>query len=138
MNRQLIYAARKHLKKSNRQYGTDFTTIPREEWGEDGGLPALASRRVAVWRSRDFLVQSFLPECQEVLLLLGVNRTMILDDGRWADGITWDEMMQIKRSVGFGDVAAVEAFPPDRDVVNVANIRWLWLLVSRPAWMWRD
>lgn len=48
--------------------------------------------------------------------------------GRYKDQITWDEIMEIKRQVGFGEQNAVEFYPPDSEVINIANVRHIWLL----------
>ena len=47
---------------------------------------------------------------------------------RYKDGITWDEIMEIKRQVGFGEQNAVEFYPPDSQVINIANVRHIWIL----------
>ena len=49
-------------------------------------------------------------------------------DGRWKDDITWDELQEIKRQAGYGNQMAVEIYPDDLDIVNVANMRHLWIL----------
>ena len=87
---------------------------------------------VKVWRSRFFLVQLF---NQDGHLRLSINRTKINNQGEWCDGITWDELMDCKRACGFGGQWAVEVFPPDSNVVNVANIRHIWL-VDQPPYAW--
>ena len=47
---------------------------------------------------------------------------------RYKDQITWDEIMEIKRQVGFGEQNAIEFYPPDSQVINIANVRHIWLL----------
>lgn len=59
---------------------------------------------------------------------LSVNRTTLGDNGRWVENITWDELQELKRQCGFGDWYAIEVYPRDKDVVNVANMRHLWVL----------
>lgn len=54
-----------------------------------------------------------------------------LDPGRpgsFRGDITWNELQQVKRDCGRGDVWAVEIYPPDQYVVDAANLRHLWLL----------
>ena len=51
---------------------------------------------------------------------LKVQRT----DGK--DGITWDQLQQIKDEYLGPDVAAVEFYPPATNVVNELNMRHLW------------
>lgn len=54
----------------------------------------------------------------------------------WADGITWDQLMQVKRLVGYANKCAIEIYPPDQDIVNVANMRHLWI-VDMPDFAWQ-
>ena len=61
------------------------------------------------------------------IVRLSVNRTAI-EGPRWKEGVSWDELQAIKRQCGYGDHDAVEVFPRDVDVVNVANMRHLWIL----------
>jgi hypothetical protein len=56
---------------------------------------------------------------------------------RWADGITWDTLQLLKRECGHGERWAVEVYPPDTDIVNVANMRHLWLLRAPPPFGFR-
>lgn len=42
--------------------------------------------------------------------------------------LSWEELQEGKRDLGFGDCLAVEIYPPDAEVVNEANIRHLWVL----------
>lgn len=88
-----------------------------------------------VWRSRGFMVQQFERLGQPVRLT--IQRTTLRADGEWMDEITWDDLQRIKREIGYGDRFAVEAYPEDRDVVNIANLRHLWLMSETPAWAWR-
>lgn len=52
------------------------------------------------------------------------------------DGITWDELQALKRQCGFGDRFAVEVYPADLDVVNVGNLRHLWVLQGALPFAW--
>ncbi len=84
--------------------------------------------RIEVWRSRYFLVQVF--NEGDGVFRVSVNRVQVRD-GSWADNITWDELMEIKRQIGRADAYAVEVLPPDRDIVNVAPMRHFWILPER-------
>lgn len=58
---------------------------------------------------------------------LTVNRTR--RDGRgWRDGITWDELQRVKNETIGPKFWCAEAYPPEDRVVNVANMRHLWVL----------
>lgn len=113
-------AQRMALRKDNSKRPGRLTEAPRSMWPSDGD-----SKRNRVWISRYYLVQEFQEECG---YRLSVNRTDMLPSGRWDDNLTWDELQEIKRAVGYGDWYAVEVYPPDLDIVNVANMRHLWVL----------
>ena len=46
----------------------------------------------------------------------------------WAVGISWDSLQDIKRRRGYGDKYAIEIYPREVDIVNVAAMRHLWVL----------
>lgn len=102
--RQLTPAEREHSDKAQRARGQ---VIPHR-----------------VYRSREFLVQEFR---ENDVVRLSINRTRITKAGDWQDGITWEELQRLKAECGWGDSQAVEIFPPERDVVNLHNIRHLWI-----------
>jgi hypothetical protein len=92
-------------------------------------FPAIGLLPVQAWRSRKYLVQLWdEPSEYQRMMRLSVCRVMQNANGRWQDGLTWDELQAIKREVGYGDWYAIEIYPRDEDVVNVANFRHLWLL----------
>lgn len=90
---------------------------------------------VEVWCSADFLVQVFEPTdgAQRVT----VSRVKMGEDGHWVDGITWDELQDVKRQIGRADAWAVEIYPAKTDAVTACNMRHLWLLEEPPPYAWR-
>lgn len=86
----------------------------------------------AAWRNREFLVQLFK---ERGTRRLSINRSDIENDGHWKAGISWEQLMELKRQAGFGNCWAVEVYPPDHHTVNVAAIRHLWL-VDQPPYAW--
>ena len=116
MNRQL----RQRLKTENAKRPAKLTEVPRDQWPKDDG-----AQRLRVWLSRDYMVQEFK---EPHGTRLSVNRTTMLPSGRWDDGLTWEELQGIKREIGYGDKYAIEIYPPEFDVVNVANMRHLWVM----------
>lgn len=116
--RALVREQHEHVKS----FPAKLTPIPESEL-----LPAFAqmsSHPVAAWVSRDYHVQLW--DEGEGKLRLSVCRSR-LGKQSWEDKLTWDELMQIKREVGYGDWYGVEVYPRDRDIVNVANFRHIWL-----------
>ena len=120
---------RRQLERDNSKLPSALELVPRAQW-PDPNAPLKA-----VWRSRDFLVQVYVAE-SPALARLSINRTMLADD-RWVDGISWDDLQDIKNQCGFGSHDAVEIYPDARDVVNVANMRHLWILQEKLPFAWR-
>lgn len=120
---------RRRLVADNRKWSRVLTPVPKKDWPDSA--PAAMFE---LWRSRDFLVQVHKePDGYE---RLSVCRTTHNGE-TWHEGISWDELMQLKRECGRGHKDAVEVYPADKDVVNVANMRHLWLPLA-PLWFaWR-
>ena len=114
-------AIRQRLKTGNKKQPKTLMPVPFSEWPKSKG----AEKITGVFRSQEFLVQEF-QEGKNIRL--SINRTEMKTDGRWSDNISWDELQEIKRQVGYGDRYAVEVYPKDKDVINVANMRHLWIL----------
>ena len=124
-------AQRRELERQNAKLPRELQLVPRNEW------PPHHATISRVWRSRDFLVQEY-TEAAPVLVRLSVLRTtMDPKSGRWVDGITWDELQSIKAECGYGNHDAIELYPPDSDVVNVANLRHLWVMREIQMFGWR-
>lgn len=43
------------------------------------------------------------------------------------DGITWDELREIKNGCGFADMDAIEFYPRESDVLNTGTARHLYI-----------
>lgn len=88
-------------------------------------------------RNRNILIQIYSTEFDNIIRM-SVNRTYCNADGDWLDGISWDHLMTFKRVAGYGDYDAVEVYPKDDDVVNVANIRHLFIFLKEEiAYKWK-
>lgn len=125
-------AQRRELARQNAKLPTALQELPRESW------PLMRDRDdylVRVLRSRNFLVQVY-QEQGAAEVRLSVLRTT-LDGDRWQDGINWDELQALKAECGYADRDAVEVYPAARDVVNVANIRHLWVMREPVSFAWR-
>ena len=93
------------------------------------------AKLLRAFRNRYFLAQIYREP--NGFLRLTVQRCAIDKRGMWVDGITWDEMMTVKSMIGMSDRWAVEVYPPTDEIVNVANMRHLFLLADAPAYAWR-
>lgn len=108
--------------------------IPRDSFPSMLLLPDQA------WQSRKYLVQLYRDENTSYpdMIRLSICRTRIMQNGRYAENISWDELQQIKRELGYGNWWGMEIYPADADVVNVANMRHLWLLPKPLAIGWSN
>lgn len=124
---------RRQLERDNARLPLYLVRMPRDSWGP---LMCSEPKLIEVWRSRDFLVQVF--NEGDGVTRLSVNRTTVqLAAARWEDGITWDDLQRLKRECGRGAACAVEVYPSDRDIVDIANMRHLWCLPNTPGFVWR-
>lgn len=118
------------LREENRKWGRRFISL--DITGTTNDTPN--SLLIAAWRNKDWLAQLFYERGHHRLTVcraaLAPNRQ------RWADGITWDELMMVKRCVGYEHRWAVEIYPPDEHIINVANMRHLWL-IEEPPYGWK-
>lgn len=130
MSRKPTPAVRRELAEANRQWPPYLVPVDPKLWP-----PSRNPGCVELWRSRTFLAQ--VCAARDGAELVSVNRTAVDDAGRWRDGITWDELQDVKRQIGRGDRWAVEVYPPESEIENVANMRHLWLLETPPAFGFR-
>ncbi len=121
----------KALRAENKTFSRNLQPVPRSDWPESHQDIS----RLIVWRSREFLVQVF--SVPGNIFRISVSRSDLDKSGRWKDGISWDDLQRIKSEIGFGNVDAVEVYPADRNVVNVANIRHLWVMPEPVPFAWR-
>ena len=119
-----IKTQQKQLKSDNSRY-----TNKLEHTGH-----TFKCNRMNVYRNNRFLVQEFK---EKDGIRITVNRTMIDNKGRWLDNISWTALQNIKNELGYADKIAVEIFPKEKDIVNVANMRHLWILddVQNIGWV---
>lgn len=123
-------ALNKYLKNENKKWPKFLQKVNKDSWPE-----AMPRGLIQVWRSRYFLVQVFVTEngyCR-----LSICRAALSNEGnRWRDNISWDEIQELKKQCGFSDKAAVEIYPSDKDIINVANMRHIWVMPQPPEFMW--
>lgn len=119
---------RRHIRDESATYPQTMKPVDPDKWRHmrHTGI-------IAVWRSRHFMCQVYQKPNEP--LRLTIQRSAINDDGGWKDGIAWDDIQRIKAECGYGDQCAIELYPPDRLVVNVANLRHIWI-VEPPSFMW--
>lgn len=100
--------------------------VPIEKWpkiqGSNSGDP------IKVFKNSRYLVQVRKHRGQIRLSINRVQHTFREGKPIWLDGLTWDELQEIKNQCGFEDYWLCEYYPPKEEVVNIANIRHLWVI----------
>lgn len=123
---------RRELEAGNKKWRETLKPIPFEEWGWN--MRHSENAPIEAWRSRNFLLQVFSePNGIERLSICRTSH----NGERWQENISWDELQRLKSECGRGGKDAVEVYPPDDDVVNVANMRHIWILNERLPFVWR-
>lgn len=133
MPREQRRAAAKYLAKEAQKYPAHLIDVPREAWPQSG-----ETTRIRLLRSREYLLQVFIEQNPFVVVRLSINRTQITPNGGWKQDISWEDLQRLKGEAGYGEFDAVEVFPSDKDVVNVANMRHLWVLRNKVPFAWRQ
>lgn len=123
--------ATRYLENQNVKYPDTLVQVPPDQWpsNEPTGIDQ-------VWRSKKFLVQVYAEK--DGAVRLSICRVIISKSGHWQDGITWMDLQRLKAECGYGDRWAVEIYPPNDEVVNVANMRHLFVLGGAPAYAWQN
>ena len=124
---------RKALERETRKraagWPSHLVEVPESEWPP--WRFADRERPTRLWRSRHYLAQLYTEPAYRGVEVrrLSVNRCVLVAGG-WEQGISWDDLQRCKRETGFGDWYGFEIYPRDRDVVNLANMRHIWLLAE--------
>lgn len=128
-----INKLRRGIQQVSSSYGLALQRVPDWAW-----LPQYVNnpKPIEVWRSYKYLVQVY--DEQARIVRLSICRAAIKPDGTWDDGLTWDELQRLKAECGRGDLDAVEVYPSGKDVVNVANMRHLWVFPTALPFKWVD
>lgn len=98
-------------------WGDTLVELPLSLWPQPRTVGTFPFK---VWISNQFIVQVF--NEKNGIMRVSVRR----NDGR--DGITWDSLQSIKAEIGYSDYQAFECYPKAHDVVNVANMRHLFIM----------
>jgi len=132
MNREQRRAVAKHMAAESAKYGAQLTLVNPFDYQS-----APPQGMFQVWRSRDYLVQCFHERSPTVLCRLSVTRIGIDGSGGWTQDIPWVDLQRLKSEAGYADYDAVEVYPATKDVVNVANMRHLWVMFEPLDFTWR-
>lgn len=121
---------RRFLRKENQRYGLALTRVPEAAWRQSSALRTSSAPVLSVWRSCRYLVTIF--EEKPRIHRISICRSALDDQGRWKDDIPWEELQRLKDEAGYSQCDAVEIYPAAADLVNVANMRHLWVCLDQP------
>ena len=108
-------------------YGERMEPIPRDEWPMDEVGKSLV---IGAWQSRDYLAVLYM-QTNSGFLRLTVN-SVRRKGGDWRDGITWDELQRVKNECLGEETWCVENYPAQSELVNVSNMRHLFVMDGPP------
>lgn len=136
INRHARRSAAAQTRKLAMKRPQNLTPVPAERW-PPMRLKLVGVAMLAVWESKDYLVQTYTSPTLQIggerfeVFRITVHRVTLDKTGRFDADISWEELQAIKAAVGLGDAYALEIYPCEIDLVNVANMRHLWVL-DRP------
>lgn len=137
--RNLNRAQRRALAKNEKKlFAANFTDelTPIEPGSPFFPYTSAKDALLKVYQSRKFRVRIWDEAAHPtVKCRISIERIDYAGGQRQQDGISWDELQDIKNKVGFADYCAVEVFPPENRVINLANARHLWVLHEYPDCM---
>jgi hypothetical protein len=107
----------------------NFKNIPREKW------PYPQPNLRSVWKNNEFLVQEYDDDGSKRLTINRINPKESEGELQWEENISWDDLQDIKNSLGYRSKWMVELYPPQEHVINDANMRHLWL-IETPKYGW--
>lgn len=108
--------------------GREMREVPREKWPF---MPGWETEPLNVWLSNDYLAVLY-EQRANGWRRLTVNRTRRDSRRNWRDGITWDELQRVKNECLGEDVWCVENYPSEDKLVNVSNMRHLFVMPEAP------
>lgn len=116
-----------YIKKENYRFTTEFVEIEFPA----GVTDKMTKKPFKLMRNEGFVAQLYRESHGAVRI--SVNRSEVIALNAqggpiWGADISWEELQSIKSKLGYGHRDAVEVYPKDEDVVNVANMRHLFVL----------
>lgn len=135
MNRAERRNAERYIAKESAKFPEHLMLWEPKNWPEHMTTTPRPNF-IEVWRSREFLVQVFSSDDPSVVVRLSINRSALCGN-EWQDNISWEVLQRLKSECGYALHDALEVFPSSRDVVNVANMRHLWVMRNPVSFAWR-
>jgi len=134
MSRRTRRTLRKKHQATLDQYTRNLTKISEKDYEGKTGKP-FPKDVVECYVSQSFFVQV---HRENLMLRISVNRNRLSNAGGWEQNITWEELQDIKNTIGFNECDCVEIYPREFDEVNASNMRHLWVMPEALSFAWRN
>lgn len=128
------YSQQKHRMLLN-AYSDKLEPLTREDCKNITGIEP-PEQLIKAYMSKEFLVQLYQEKNKP--LRITINKTTVTSTGNWEDNITWDEIQKIKNEIGFENKDCVEIYPAEKNIVNVANMRHIWVMEDLLDFSWKN
>jgi len=125
---------KKHIKSLNK-YSDNLEPISLEDYNNQSS-EKLPNNLIKAYVSKKYLVQLYQEKNKP--LRISISRNTIDVAMKWHDGITWDEIQSIKNEIGFEDHDCVEVYPAQKNIVDVANMRHIWVMDELLLFSWKN
>ena len=127
MNRAMMRAAKKNGRKMAKRGWNEFSDVTEEAIKRHIELNGRITSRFPdqVFQNNIYTVQVFNFKCEWG----HVRKAMIRRNDELPEH-NWLKIQRIKNEVFGEDVVALEVYPKQRNLVDVANLYWLWVLPS--------
>lgn len=132
-NRKLRKKIQKEHEKSLSQYSDNLELIAIEDYKTKINTP---NNLIKAYVSKKYFVQLYQEKNKP--LRISIIKNKVNADLKWEDGLTWDEIQNIKNEIGFENNDCVEIYPAQQNVVNVANMRHIWVMNDPLPFSWKN
>ena len=134
-NRQTRRRKQQKYRASLKKYSDTLEPLTKEDCKRISGTEP-PKRLIKAYISKKFFVQLYQEEDKP--LRISINRTGLTSNYDWEDSITWDDIQKIKNEIGFKDKDCVEIYPAEKNAVNVANMRHIWVMEDLLDFSWKN
>jgi hypothetical protein len=128
-NRRSRRRTQKEHSKSLKNYSDNLEEVALNQYERK------PDNLVKAYVSKKYLVQLYQEDNKP--LRISIIRNKININMKWEDGITWEEIQDVKNEIGFKDKDCVEIYPARENVVNVANMRHVWVMDELLPFSWK-
>lgn len=128
-NRKSRRRAQREHSKSLKKYSDNLEEVI---FNQDEHKP---KNLVKAYVSKRYFVQLYQEDNKP--LRISIIRNKVNVSMEWEDNLTWEEIQGIKDDIGFKNYDCVEVYPAHDNIVNVANMRHIWVMDKLLPFSWK-